>query len=388
MVLVNQKYNPRWGEGIRDMPLTPEEKEQRKANKATVEAERELIRSTYGLDPFKRLDRDTARTTIGEVTREEVRSIIDTFYRLQDNRTRTGNQRSALERAGKRRSVIDWFYAYFEATEKNIEIVLDEYVKTQALGRWVTSIHGISKILAAGLLAQIDITKAPTVGAIWRFAGIDPSIIRLSRDDADTIVKENCKGKSPTQEEVAKIANDLNRRFESVWRQGTEQPKKNAKPGDAVSKTVGTVTKKSLAAGLARRPYNDDLKKLMWKIAEQVCSFHAKSEKSFYGPLYFQRLAYETKKNEAGDYADIAAAKLNKVGKATKSYAAYKEGKLGEAEINNRARRWTVKLFLAHYHHVAYNLEFGKNPPNPYAFAILGHSKIIGPPNWPMSEDE
>ena len=368
------------------MPMTPEEKEQRKSSRATREVQRDLIRSIYGLDPFKRLDRDTARTTVGEVTREEVRALIDGFYRLQDNRTRTGNQRDALERAGKKNAVIDWFNAYFESTEKNVEIVLDEFVKTQALGRWVTSIHGISKILAAGLLAQIDITKAPTVGAIWRFAGLDPSIIRLSRDDADAIVKENCKGKVPTQEEVAKIANDLNRRFESVWKQGTEQPKKNAKPGDKVSKTIGTVTKKSLAAGLAKRPYNDDLKKLMWKIAEQFCKYHAKSEKSFYGPLYFQRLAYETKKNDAGDYADIAAAKLNKVGKTTKSYAAYKEGKLSEAEINNRSRRWTVKLFLAHYHHVAYNLEYGKNPPNPYAFDILGHSKIIGPPNWPFED--
>ena len=369
------------------MPMTPEEKEQRKSDRARTEAQREQIRNIYGLDPFQRLDRDTARTTIGEVTREEVRSIVDTFYRLQDNRNRTGNQRDALARSGKRRAVIDWFYAYFEATEKNMEIVLEEYVQSQALGRWVTSIHGIGKILAAGLMAHIDIRKAPTVGAIWRFAGIDPSIVRLSREDADAIVKENCKGKAPTQEEVAKIANDLNRRFDSVWKQGTEQPKKNAKPEDKVSKTVGTVTKKSLAAGLAKRPYNDDLKKLMWKVAEQVCSKHAKSEKSFYGPLFFQRLAYETQKNEAGDYADIAAAKLNKVGKNTVSYKAYKEGKLGEQEIKNRARRWTVELFLAHYHHVAHNLELGKNPPNPYAFDILGHSKIIGPPNWPMEEE-
>lgn len=361
------------------MPMTPEEKEQSKKDRAATESQREQIRNIYGLDPFNRLDRDTARTTIGEVSREEIRSIVDAYYRLQDNRTRTGNQNEALKKEGKRRAVIDWFYAYFQSTENNMRMVLNEYAQAQPIGRWAMSLHGIGETLAAGLMAHIDIRKAPTVGAIWRFAGIDPSIVRLSRAEADALVKENCKGKTPTQEEVAKLANGLNRRFESVWAQGTDR-----KEG---SKTEGQVTKKSLAAGLAKRPYNDDLKKLTWKIAEQFCKYHATSEKSFYGPLYFQRLAYETKKNEAGDYADTAKAKLNKVGRNTVSYKAYKEGKLGEQEIKNRARRWTVKLFLAHYHHVAYNMEFGKNPPNPYAFDILGHSKIIGPPNWPMEKE-
>ena len=57
-------------EGKIGMAMTPEEKEQAKRDRATAEAQREQIRSIYGLDPFKRLDRDTARTTIGEVSRE------------------------------------------------------------------------------------------------------------------------------------------------------------------------------------------------------------------------------------------------------------------------------------------------------------------------------
>ena len=362
------------------------EREARKIQRAVQAEQRDLIKNTYGLDPFQRLDKDTARSTVGEMSREEVRSIVDIFYTLQENRIRTGNQFDALEKADKRRAVIDWFFAYFDATEKNMQRVLKEYAQSQPIGRWAMSIHGIAETLAAGLLAHIDIGKAQTVGSIWRFAGLDPSIVRLSREAADQIVKDGISGKTPTYEEGAKIAGALNRRPESVWKQGIEQPKKNAKPEAKVSKTVGTVTKKSLAAGLARRPYNQDLKVLTYKISDQLCSKHAKSEKAFYGPLYFQRLAYEMGKNEAGDYAGQAKAKLTKVGKATKSYAAYKEGVLGEQEIKNRAKRWTVKLFLAHYHHVAYNLEFGKNPPNPYAFDILGHSKIIGPPNWSFED--
>ena len=41
--------------------------------------------------------------------------------------------------------------------------------------RWARSIYGIWPVLAAGLLAHIDIEQAPTVGHIWSFAGLDPT---------------------------------------------------------------------------------------------------------------------------------------------------------------------------------------------------------------------
>jgi len=357
------------------------ERERRKQQRASQVEQRELIKGVYGLDPFKRLDQDTARSTLGEMSREEVRAIVDMYYDLQSQRIRMGNRFDSLKKADKNRAVADWFLAYFDATEKNMGAVLSDYAQSKPIGRWAMSIRGIGPTLAAGLIAHIDITKAATAGAIWRFAGLDPSTVRLSRTRADEIVKNGISGRSVTEAEVRQIANDLNRRFDTVWRLGHD---KNDK-----------ITKTTLAAGLARRPYNESLKVLSWKISDQLCVKHRTSrtkarpdgpELAFYGPLFDQRLDYETRKNEAGDYSEKAKSpeKLGKVGTDTKSYAAYKEGRLGEAEIKNRSRRWTVKLFLAHYQHVAYVMEYGKAPPNPYAFSILGHSKIIGPPNWPF----
>jgi hypothetical protein len=57
---------------------------------------------------------------------------------------------------------------------------------------------------------------------------------------------------------------------------------------------------------------------------------------------------------------------------------------LPPARIHRRAVRYAVKLFLAHYHHVAYEVEFGEPPPKPYVIEHLGHVDFIGPPNWPM----
>jgi hypothetical protein len=56
---------------------------------------------------------------------------------------------------------------------------------------------------------------------------------------------------------------------------------------------------------------------------------------------------------------------------------------LPPAQIDNRARRYAVKLFLAHLHHVWYETEFGEAPPKPYPIAIMGHAHYIMPPGWP-----
>jgi hypothetical protein len=55
---------------------------------------------------------------------------------------------------------------------------------------------------------------------------------------------------------------------------------------------------------------------------------------------------------------------------------------LPPAHIHARAKRYAVKLFLAHYQQVAYELHFGKKPPNPYPIEILGHAHMIDPPNY------
>lgn len=81
------------------------------------------------------------------------------------------------------------------------------------------------------------------------------------------------------------------------------------------------------------------------------------------------------RKNGNGDFADIAKAIMEskKIGKTTEAYKFYSVGKLPPAHIHARARRWAVKLFIAHYHAEAYFNEYGKEPPLPYPIAILGH---------------
>jgi Transposase IS116/IS110/IS902 family. len=60
--------------------------------------------------------------------------------------------------------------------EESVKKILDVYTSADPVGRWIRSIPGLGPYIAAGLLALIEIEKAPTVGHIWRFAGLDPTM--------------------------------------------------------------------------------------------------------------------------------------------------------------------------------------------------------------------
>jgi hypothetical protein len=130
-----------------------------------------------------------------------------------------------------------------------------------------------------------------------------------------------------------------------------------------------------------KRPWNAQLKTLAWKVGQSFVKVSGYDD-AFYGRLYKERKALETARNEAGEFADQAKAKLEnfKIGKDTDAYKAYSQGKLPPAHIHARATRYAVKLFMAHLHHVFYVDHYGKEPPLPYAIGILGHAHHIKPP--------
>lgn len=234
-------------------------------------------------------------------------------------------------------------------------------------GGWAEGL-GLSDAKALGRVrAMIDIERAPTVGHIWRFAGYDPTHVWLGRDRAVALVKEMVPaGAEITNEVLVKIANHLKRNVESFIRQAHDKK--------------GRLTRATLTAALARRPWNARLKTLCWKCGESFVKVSGKPD-AYYGRIYVQRKEYETGRNENGDYADQAEKILRekKIGKDTEAYGHYSEGRLPLAQIHARAKRYAVKLFLSHYHHVAYLDRFGKEPPKPYAIAHLDHVNFIRP---------
>jgi len=129
-----------------------------------------------------------------------------------------------------------------------------------------------------------------------------------------------------------------------------------------------------------KRPFNATLKVLCWKIGESFVKVQG-NDSDVYGKVYAERKAVEIARNDAGAFAEQAEAKLAKfkIGKDTDAYKSYSVGKLPPAHIHARAKRYAVKLFIAHYHEVGRKL-LGLPVPAPYPIAFLGHAHKIEPP--------
>jgi hypothetical protein len=306
---------------------------------------------TTDLGAVVRLSRDLKKAA-QTLSPGEARFLVDSFYQMQGDRIRSTNQVRTLVASEEPHQTIAWLADQAGVLERSIMTALDAYNRSSPLGLWARSICGIGPVITAGLLAHIDITKAPTAGHIWRFAGLDPTV---------------------------------------TWEKGQ------------------------------KRPWNASLKTLCWKIGESFVKVSSNDD-DFYGHLYVERKAFEQKRNESGALAEQATAKLArfKIGKDTDAYAWYSgsltlqdaakiaaapsEKRIGlakklagapgsgmpmlpPAHVHARAKRWTVKLFLAHYQAIAYRVHYNAEPPKPYILTQAGgHAHEIQPPNWPMKK--
>lgn len=258
-----------------------------------------------------RLSRDI-RTAAKMMNKQEARFLVDTYYLMQDARIRTAAQVKAMQGAGEPNSVLQWLSEQNVTMEGQVKNSLNHYAKNHPVGQWLLDVKGVGPVIAAGLLAYIDIHRAPVVGNIWSYAGLRPDQRRQKGQKAN---------------------------------------------------------------------WNPQLKVLCWKIGESFVKVSGR-EDAYYGQVYKARKEYETRKNEAGDYADQAAASLErfKYGDDTVAKAAYEKGMLPLSRIHERAKRYAVKLLLAHLHEVWYVWEFGVKPPHPYPIAHMGHVHHIPPP--------
>ncbi len=126
------------------------------------------------LEPVKRLGRDLISAT-ATLSDAEARYLVDSYYQMQGNRITAQHQIRCMTDTAERHLVLSWVMANAELLENQINRALDAYSKVSEIGRWSRDVKGVGPVIAAGLLAHIDITKAPTAGHIWRFAGLDPT---------------------------------------------------------------------------------------------------------------------------------------------------------------------------------------------------------------------
>jgi Transposase IS116/IS110/IS902 family len=134
------------------------------------------MNDTTQLSPITILSRDLKRAAV-TLTDKEARFLVDGYYMMQDQRIRAGNQIRSMDKAEKPEphDILSWFSDQATDLENSVKGALDVYAKNHAMGPWLYAVKGIGPVIAAGLVAHIEINKAPTVGHIWRYAGLDPT---------------------------------------------------------------------------------------------------------------------------------------------------------------------------------------------------------------------
>jgi hypothetical protein len=338
-----------------------------------------------GITSLQAIDKDL-KAAAATLTVGAARFLVDYYYQMQRNRIRAGHQALKAGEAEEPGIIAKWALSNSHRLEANIQQVLNIYSNGRPLGRWSRSVCGIGPVLASGLLAHIDFEpwhctrerphcterqphpecgRLPlyTAGRVWRFAGLDPTLPRMAKGQ--------------------------------------------------------------------KRPWNARLKTLCWKVAESFVKVSS-NFRDIYGRYYLVRKEFEWSNNLAGALVEQAQRALTEkeYRTTTDAYHWYSgrvtvaaarqyleelvtvaaarkllppkqrasipsptvmlvgigqgQQMLPPAHIQARAERWTVKLFLAHYHHVGYEIRYGVPPPRPYVLTHLGHVDFIAPPNWPM----
>ena len=320
---------------------------------------------------IQKLSRDL-RNGAATLGRKEAQFIVSLYYQMQDARIRANNQVRSLSE--QPHATLAFFAEQWEGLEGQVKRALDAYSAAQPIGQWARSICGIGPVLAAGLMANIDITRSPTAGHLWSYAGLNPKVEWEARKKVDEWISANCKGKTGIEESVVYYAAGVYGRHPQRLMEAATHDWKTGEPCK--------LSRASLGAALARRPWNADLKKLLFLCGESFVKVKS-NENDVYGKIYEARKFYEQEKNARGEYADVAKAQLEKKNWTadTITRKAYEEGRLSDGHIHARAKRFAVKIFLSHYFDMAYRLELKKEPPRPYVIEHMGHVHMIDPPN-------
>jgi hypothetical protein len=326
-------------------------------------------------EKIKRLNKDL-REAAETLSRDEARFLVDAYYIMQENRIREDSQIRTLQQNAEPSAVIGWLSGQTTVLEDQIKAALDRYSSHQPIGIWARSIKGIGPVIAAGLIAHVDIHECETASQVWRFAGLDPTHKWINKEKAGELVRlaievyPNSEDKTVSPEALACIAAKLNMSL----------PRFTERMRNYKTKKLD-LTREGVTSGVAKRPWNAGFKTLCWKLGQSFMKFsNATGESNIYGPIYRQRKAYEIERNDRGDNKELAAQILasKRFNRSTDAYGHYKAGHLPPGQIDARARRYAVKQFLSHFHEKWRRLE---NLPvrEPYAIAILGHAHNTSP---------
>ena len=294
-------------------------------------------------ESVQRLTKDLAKAAL-ELSRTEARFLVDSYYAIQRDRIRYANQTAALSEAGEPGMLIQWLESQSRVLENQIKRALTRYAKADPVGKWMQSNLGVGGIITAGFLSHCDITKAPTAGHIFSFAGLNPKQEwkKGQRRPWNAALKTLCW---KLGESFVKVSNKDDAFYGQLYKQRKRFETEQNITGEYQDQAKRALEKKNI--GKTTDAYG-------WYAGRVTMEEAAK---------------YVSEKAEGREYKPT----LVEPGEGTPM--------LPPSHIHERAKRWAVKLFISNMHEIMYWLHHKKIAPAPYPIAHLDHVHVIDPPN-------
>jgi len=309
---------------------------------------------------------------MGEQGLTVVRWLGETYYDHQLYRMESDARIREADKLNLPNALLTWYSEQQSNVEKTMKAMLSRYTEKESsgMGMWARNVVGIGPIISAMLLALIDMNISTNPSKIFRYFGLDPSSKWLGREKAEVALrgimeKNNLRANALDDAAVRVIAVALGRNQDAFLRQAHNKE--------------GRMTRATVVAAIAKRPWNATAKTLAWKIGDSFCKNHNKPT-CFYGKLYEQEKARQQERNASGGNAALCQRELQeRTFRDRETRELYEAGRIPDGRIELRARRKAVKIFLVHWWAEAYRRKFKAEPPRAWPLEH-GHSDEIRDP--------
>lgn len=105
------------------------------------------------------------------IDKTSIQKIVTSYSRIQDVKLAI----ESLNSGSNTVPTIDSMIQALSSVDSIVKRPISNFIGDSIVGKWASSQVGIGQVLTAGLMSYIDIEKAHSPGAIWRYAGLDPS---------------------------------------------------------------------------------------------------------------------------------------------------------------------------------------------------------------------
>ena len=330
---------------------------------------------------IKKLDKDLI-DAMEITTMKEARFLVNSYYIMQEDRIRAYGQGRELFKTGNPHKVISFLAGQSEGLEDQIKKALDRYTDTHPIAQWLKTHIGIGSVISAGIVSNLDITKAPTAGHFFSYAGLCPEQKR---------VKGRKVNWNPDLKRIlwlcgecfVKVSGNDNAYFGKMYRQRKEYEQAKNEAGDykdqALAKAAivgkGTDAYPWYSGFWVIDPELNPTAIIDSDIVENIKKIKKDVARNFDANLI---------KNKKDAKELLNAEKMV----AVEAYLADKQitlrPMLPPAHIQRRVTRYTTKMLLSFLHEVWYWHEYKKAPPAPYAMVFAGHAHKLEIPNKPL----